>query len=216
MWSKFVTGLRCPADRRSIVAVHGLGGHWEATWTDSNGKLWLRDFLKSQLLDAGVNARIMSYGYNASTTFTKGVTTIDHEAEALLDRLDGNRGLPCEKTRPIVFISHSLGGLIVKKAMIIAWENADEYGDMLKSVRASVFFAVPHRGADIAFWANFPATLIRYGSIGFAGNTAYLEALKTSSHTWRDISKQFVKRAAPLKIRTFFETERTQNVLVCC
>lgn len=37
-----------------IVAVHGLGGHFEKTWTDNNSqKLWLRDFLPSQLKDVG-------------------------------------------------------------------------------------------------------------------------------------------------------------------
>ena len=38
-----------------IVAVHGLGGHFEGTWTDSDSnKLWLRDFLPSQLEEVGM------------------------------------------------------------------------------------------------------------------------------------------------------------------
>jgi hypothetical protein len=98
-------------DILSIVAVHGLGGHWARTWEDENGKLWLRDFLMSQL----PNARIMSYGYNSKTAFSKAVTDINDEAAMLLDRLDGERRLPAEKTRPIIFISYSLGGIIVKK-----------------------------------------------------------------------------------------------------
>ena len=100
------------ADISSIVAVHGLGGDWERTWTDDNGKLWLRDFLPSQL----PNARVMSYGYNSEAVFSKGVIDIDDEAAMLLDRLDGERQLlQDKKTRPIIFICHSLGGIIVKK-----------------------------------------------------------------------------------------------------
>lgn len=39
-----------------IVAVHGLGGHFEETWTDSDSKqLWLRDFLPSQLEEVGMS-----------------------------------------------------------------------------------------------------------------------------------------------------------------
>lgn len=105
------------------------------------------------------------------------------------------------------------------QVMILGWENSDEYGDLLKNVRGAVFFGVPHRGADIAYWANLPTKLLEYGLLGYGGNTAYLDALKTNSQTWRDISKQFVKRAAPLKIRTFYETERLGNLLVnrpCC
>lgn len=47
------------ADCISIVAVHGLGGHYRSTWEwkDSNTKkLWLEDFLIDQLRDAGINA----------------------------------------------------------------------------------------------------------------------------------------------------------------
>ena len=98
--------------------------------------------------------------------------------------------------------------------MILAWENTNVYGDMLKSVYGCIFLGVPHRGADIAYWANFPAKLLEYGLVGYGGNTAFLGALKKNSQTWRDISKQFVQRAAPLRIRTFFETQRLRNLLV--
>lgn len=46
----------------SLVAIHGLNGHREKTWT-SNGKLWLRDFLPERI----PNARIMTWGYDANT-----------------------------------------------------------------------------------------------------------------------------------------------------
>ena len=96
----------------SIVAVHGLGGDWQSTWTDENGKLWLRDFLPSQL----PNARIMSYGYNSETVFTQSVEDITDTAMILLERLTSKRQEVEERTRPIMFISHSLGGIVVKKA----------------------------------------------------------------------------------------------------
>jgi hypothetical protein len=95
----------------SIVAVHGLGGHWKNTWTDGNNKaLWLRDFLPSQL----PAATIMSYGYNSDTFFTNSVINIDDVALALLDNLEGERRAN-RRSGPIIFFSHSLGGIIVKK-----------------------------------------------------------------------------------------------------
>jgi pimeloyl-ACP methyl ester carboxylesterase len=96
----------------SIVAVHGLGGGWDTTWTAENGKFWLRDFL---LLDLP-RACIMSYGYNAHTAFSKAVTDISDVAISLLDRLDHQRQ-PHKLKRPVIFISHSLGGIIVKKVL---------------------------------------------------------------------------------------------------
>ncbi|KAF8252486.1 hypothetical protein K440DRAFT_536358, partial [Wilcoxina mikolae CBS 423.85] len=106
----------------SIVAVHGLGGHWSETWTE-NGKLWLRDFLPSQLQ----SARIMSFGYNSDTALSMAVTDIDDVAAMLLERLDLKRLSPEEKKRPIVFIPHSLGGVVVKKAGFPLLQMADEF-----------------------------------------------------------------------------------------
>lgn len=44
------------------MAVHGLNGHRENTWTVSDVN-WLRDLLPSDI----PNARIMSWGYDANT-----------------------------------------------------------------------------------------------------------------------------------------------------
>ena len=47
----------------SIVAVHGLDGHLEKSWTADNGILWLRDLLPEKV----PHARILTYGYDAYT-----------------------------------------------------------------------------------------------------------------------------------------------------
>jgi len=62
----------------------------------------------------------MSYGYNSRTAFSKAVTDINDEAAMLLDRLVGERQSKGQKTRPIIFVSHSLGGIIVKKVRVLS------------------------------------------------------------------------------------------------
>jgi hypothetical protein len=57
----------------------------------------------------------MSFGFDSNTAFTKAVTDIEDVADMLLDRLNGERQTPAEKSRPIMFIAHSLGGIIVKR-----------------------------------------------------------------------------------------------------
>ncbi len=66
----------------SIVAVHGLNGHREKTWTASNGLLWLRDLLPTKI----PNARIMTWGYDANThsTFPTSVQYINDHATTLV------------------------------------------------------------------------------------------------------------------------------------
>lgn len=57
----------------------------------------------------------MSYGYNSDTAFSKAVIDIEDTALMLLDRLDGVRQLEEKMERPVVFISHDIGGIVVKK-----------------------------------------------------------------------------------------------------
>jgi hypothetical protein len=97
------------------VAVHGLGGHWDKTWTGNTNKNWLKDFLPQQLEGGGTPARIMSFGYDSRTAFIKAITDIDDVVNMLLDRVEGERESIEEKSRPLIFIAHSLGGIVVKK-----------------------------------------------------------------------------------------------------
>ena len=60
----------------------------------------------------------MSYGYNSKTIFTSAVTDITDEAAMLLDRLDKERESEEQRTKPILFIAHSLGGIVVKKVSL--------------------------------------------------------------------------------------------------
>lgn len=73
---------------------------------------------------------------------------------------------------------------------------------------------VPHRGADLAYWATFAANILQFGQLGLGTNSNFVRALKRSSPTFANISGQFVERAARLSIWTFYETERMGNQLV--
>ena len=101
------------------------------------------------------------------------------------------------------------------QAMILAHERSGVYGDLLQRVRATMFFGVPHRGADSAYWANIVANMCKILQAGRGTNTAFVEALQKNSKEFARTSQQFIERAAPLKIRTFYETERYHGELVC-
>ena len=151
----------------------------------------------------------MSYGYNSTTAFSKGVSDIEDQAGALLHALNVERMSPAQQKRPIIFIAHSLGGIIVKKALIIANERSSQYGSLLNSVTAMVLFGVPHRGADTAYWAN----VLNASRLG--ANPNFVKPVQKNSRAFADISQQFIERAAHLKkIYTFYELELLYNTLV--
>ncbi|KAL8846162.1 MAG: hypothetical protein Q9221_008730 [Calogaya cf. arnoldii] len=190
------------------------GGDWDGTWTGEANKNWLRDFLPQQLQHEGIAARILSFGYDSRTAFAKAVVDIEDVADMLLDRIEGIRDSNQEQSRPLIFIAHSLGGIVVKKAIIRAHERSQHYGALLQSTHGIVFMGVPHRGADSARWASLVANILQVGQLGWGTNTNFVEALKRNSPIFSDISRQFVERAEQLTIRTFFETERWGNQVI--
>lgn len=115
----------------SIVAVHGLGGHPFRTWTHKNQCCWPRDLLSVDIPDA----RIMTFGYDANVIGSS-INTFKDSAQLLLQHLLLKRDpeLVCvssmnmlkknlvlsfnpkiPSSRPILFICHSLGGLVTKQ-----------------------------------------------------------------------------------------------------
>ncbi|KIX03635.1 uncharacterized protein Z518_07188 [Rhinocladiella mackenziei CBS 650.93] len=195
-----------------IVAVHGLGGDWEGTWTDdTTHQMWLRDFIPNQWGEA----RVLSFGYDSTFAFSHSVADIDDSAVDLINRLDGERQVQSAKKRPIIFVAHSLGGVVVKRALMLANERSDHWGNLRDQARCAIFFAVPHRGSDLAFWANLATRALSFASLGTHGNTNFVNALKRNSSEFAKISMGFIQPAGKLSsIRTFYETVKITNQLV--
>lgn len=78
--------------------------------------MWLRDFVPLEW----TNARVMSFGYESTFTLTQSVADIDDAASDLLNRLDGERQTPLLQKKPIVFIAHSLGSIVVKRVRLLS------------------------------------------------------------------------------------------------
>ncbi|KAI1448634.1 hypothetical protein F5Y02DRAFT_374104 [Annulohypoxylon stygium] len=196
-----------------IVAVHGLSGDWEETWTWTDGttkKLWLRDFLPLQF--PGLPVRVWSFGYDASI-FGKAVINIENVAAFLVSNLDGQRQ-GTHSTKPIIFIAHSLGGIIVKKALILAHERSNTWHGIRDSTYGAMFFGVPHRGADLAYWAEHASRVVDFASFGLWRRNKFLKVLQKNSQELFDIANAVVEQAGRLDIRSFFETKMIGNDIV--
>ncbi|KAF7854142.1 uncharacterized protein EAF02_011760 [Botrytis sinoallii] len=133
--------------RIDIVALHGIKGDAFRTWTEKNEdgvkNLWLRDQLPNEL----PGARIFTFGYDANVLFSRGTGTIEDFATALLEDLLRERSNDKHRKRRIIFICHSMGGIVVKKALIRAF-NIKLYRNIFELTSAILFLATPHMGSD--------------------------------------------------------------------
>ena len=84
-------------------------------------------------------------------------------------------------------------------------------------VKAIVFMGMPHCRADVASWANFAARAFSTLQMSAATNTRLLSDLKRNSETLKQISQQFVERGSAIRMKTFYETVKSDyaNCLVC-
>ena len=135
----------------SIVAVHGLNPwgnpeHAYDTWRKpkgENGGLWLRD----ELPKAIPNARIFLYQYDSSPAFGTSKDRFVHQANDLLERVHVKR-TTCP-TRPLILMGHSLGGILIKQALVNAHNNT-RYKPLKDATTGLVFFGTPHAGGKDA------------------------------------------------------------------
>ncbi|UKZ69711.1 uncharacterized protein TrAtP1_010715 [Trichoderma atroviride] len=193
----------------SIIAVHGLGGNWLKTWEANDGAIWLRDRLPQLLAERNIQARILSFGYNANFIFLKAVNDIEIVAGELLSRIDNVRTTDEQKKTPIIFVAHSLGGLVVKAALNKAWTENFHYQNIVDKAAGCVFLSVPHQGADLAKNA---ATIVT--ALSGHGNNKLVKAIMRSSEEWRKVGQEFVFRTANISIATVFETQKTNGMMV--
>ncbi|KAJ2899241.1 hypothetical protein MKZ38_003341 [Zalerion maritima] len=191
-----------------IIFVHGLGGTSQLSWSWNRDLscFWPGEWLPTEP-EIRKDARILSFGYNAdfmSLTATK--FNITEFANILLSQMKFGRhqdGSPLQLGKfPIMFVTHSMGGLVFKKAYILGFNNPN-YQDIIRNVCSVIFLATPHSGSKLAGILNsfFAATL--------QTPKPYVADLEQRSHLIQDINEQFRNYENRLRIVSFFETQGT-------
>lgn len=182
-----------------IVAVHGLGGDALKTWTDAKTKkLWLHDFLPADI----EGTRVMSFRYNADAAFGNTTANVSDCASDLLGSLAAHRQDVDETARPIVFIAHSLGGIVVKQALVLA-EIETKYESISHHTKGVFFLATPHKGSDFANYGNALAKIAT--RLMNRPRPQLLNALQNNSKTLMELTTRFTTIAPKFQIATFYE-----------
>ncbi|KAG7293507.1 hypothetical protein NEMBOFW57_003559 [Staphylotrichum longicolle] len=126
---------------------------------------WPRDLLK----DDAPTCRIFTWGYDSSVaniTQAASHATIFGHSESLLQDICLSRTSKDEAERPLVFVGHSLGGLVIKEALIRSSEyyfneQDEELGAVYACTKGIVFLGTPHRGSELTPYGHIVAKVAK-------------------------------------------------------
>lgn len=185
-----------------VVFVHGVTGDCYGTWTHSNGEFWPK-WVASDF----ENVNVYSAGYDSTLigNLKKGAgASLSDRATILLDRL-ASRVAP---DRPLVFITHSLGGLIVKQMLRKAQDASNERRKRIGGLaRAAVFIATPHAGSHLPKAVNAVFKIATSKSV---------RELEYGADALIDLGQWFSNWATNnhLKVESYYEVEKYLGALI--
>ncbi|KAG7103649.1 Vegetative incompatibility protein HET-E-1 like [Verticillium longisporum] len=194
-----LTLLHSPRDPKvDFIFVHGLGGGSRKTWskTTLRSHYWPKEWLPKD--PSFEHVRIHSYGYDSDYLRGKeDCLNIHHIGKAFLGVISTSPCLSTSSTS-IVAIGHSMGGLVIKKAYLLARQDAAHHA--LASRFTTIYFlATPHRGADSA------KTLKNMLRIAY--DRSYVGDLERNSATIQTINDEFRHFSSGLELWSFYETQ---------
>jgi pimeloyl-ACP methyl ester carboxylesterase len=185
--------------RASVMFVHGLGGHPYDTWRrrpdESFWPLWLAEDIR------GLAVYTLRYEAPATNWLGTAMPLQDRAVNVLETLLGG----PALRDHPIIFVVHSLGGLLVKQVLLDLHQQKGrrpEAAALLECVTQVVFIATPHTGSrkasllDRLRFLAWPSSMARV----LVANDPSLRAINVA---YRGLAEEL---GGKLRHRIFYET----------
>ncbi len=176
-----------------IVFVHGLTGNAYSTWLHKDKDIrvhWPSELLKQDLPDA----RIMSFGYDADIVNVwnpRSHSPLTGHAENMVGALLRKRERTNTEDRKILFVGHSLGGLVIEHALSHSKKSVEKFLRKIEQCTVGiVFLGVPHCGADLGAWGSFGTQL---ANVVKRPNQDILGVLKPGSEMLHLVENDFHK-----------------------
>lgn len=184
----------CQAD---LVFIHGLTGDPKGTWTSLDGTEFWPEWLALDLS----NLAIHSIGYPASifAKWAKKEMDLFERAKSVLEQLAAV-GIG---ERPVFFVVHSLGGILLKQMLRRAADSPDDgWKKIAAQCQLVIFMATPHTGAALAAVLNYAAPRI---------SSSFISALTNDTGILSDINESyrtFCNNYVGLKTVVYYEKHK--------
>lgn len=168
--------------------------------------MWLCDSLPHDL----PGARIILYGYDSKMSGSDSFKDFEALGNTLrgtlpeLTAISPSHGT--QKVKPLIFINHSLGGLIFKEA-VIQMKRDKHHHALLDSIYGALFFGVPNQGMDIASFIPM---------VKDQPNQALVHSLGKESQILRNQCRDFPKAFdyEDSEIVCFYETKMSPTAIL--
>ncbi len=147
---------------------------------------------------------MFTFGYNANVAFGNTTADIVDHARDLLGCLIDQREHESETGRPIIFVAHSLGGIIVKQALVMAHEGS-QFINIREHTLGVVFFGTPHRGSSKASYGMILADIA--ATVMHKPNSKLIDALQSNSAPLTSLTARFHTLAIDFQVVTFYEMQ---------
>ena len=210
---EFVGGSKNSDRRGDVVFIHGLDGHYQKTWQSDSAPPF--DFpveLSKDPALADVGFWSIKYAASSSDWYGSSMPIEDRGITILTDfrtsRLDIGK-------RPIVFVTHSLGGLIAKEVLVdSAYMNQPDWECVVENTAGVVFLATPHTGSSISnYLTNLAKVLPALGAYRTSQQTKQLEKNSASLRKLVNFYKGIVRKYHIPNL-AFYENKATNGVFV--
>jgi len=187
-----------------IVLVHGWHDN-QQPWTHGSGNgsvFWPEKHLP---IDTP-RARILTFGYvsNIDHFWALESENLDSISDELFWELEYNRSDPEMKKRPIIFVAHSIGGLVCENGLVRANNGSESHKELANCVRCIAFLGTPFRGDDKALWAETAKKFFRLTG------TARPNDLEGRSKKLAELGKEF-----PALLESRAQTAETRVEAAC-
>jgi ankyrin repeat protein len=163
--------------------------------------MWLRD----ELARNHEGARVLLYGYETDLVQSESFQDIDDIGRTLVNKIQSMRkpqfGEINHEPRPIIFVAHSLGGLVVQDAVHRMYTD-DQVNYF--SVYGCLFFGVPSQGIQASHWLPI---------VQDHPNEALVRNLQPHSTYLRTLRENFhqVFRFNDARVVSIYETQRSKT-----
>ncbi|KAI9689748.1 MAG: hypothetical protein M1822_009630 [Bathelium mastoideum] len=177
--------------RVDIVAVHGLGAIPDITWKEkSSGINWLSH--ETMLPSATPEARILRFGYDSlwmgKTPIRTSLSTIAYKLLLSLSMIRME-----DLQRPLIFIGHCFGGLVIQRALNLAKMQQGAYPGVFDSSIGIVFLGTPHRGTkSFTQESALLATIAASSDLSQNLETAVLDSMTSDNGALLDVADDFI------------------------